>query len=447
MSTLLSSRRADALGPLFPLVLLCALACNSEEPATDARSPSNGDDGADDTNDTADAAGDDDLPSDDKGGSPSRPDAGSSKLDAAVKPPPDGGKPLDAGTKPAQGDAQPPVAKPDAGSGSTGDTDSAAPSTPASSFANSTLIPHASWTCGMPEGIPSPVGAPVVFTASLDVANIREVGDTQFGKRQLIEVNTGTFKGAKVDATVQAGGLDQPLLLKNGAVELEEILTLKTKDGKYVYLRVCGTAPNADEPMRVVMDFEAPNGSSVAFLNTAKLVGTRELDAAGKKITLTVSDVSGVSAAGSPVKVENPAGVVDQTWDCKEDKGTAGTQIYKEVVNIGGSLSVGASKRGNRNIIPITGGTTTGRIKGSVLPGGGDFQILDGGFMLDARYTVKSDEGELILVRNCGPASALVPVFEARAEGPYAFLNENNWLSSSPSIGLGTVTLTITEKR
>lgn len=445
MSTRFSSGRVRSGPPLFPLVLVCALACNSEVPTTDASSPSTGDDGADESNDADDAA-DDGAPNDDEGSSPSRPDAGNTKLDAAVKPT-DAGKMLDAGTKPAQGDAETPATKPDAGSGSTGDTDSALPSTPASSFANSTLLPHASWTCGMPAGIPSPAGAQVVFTASLDIANIREVGDTQFGKRQLIEVNTGTFKGPKVDATVLAGGLDQPLLLQNGAVELEEILTLKTKDGKYVYLRVCGTAPNANEPMRVVMDFEAPNNSSVAFLNTAKLVGTRELDAAGKKITLTVSDISGVSAAGTPVKVENPAGVVDQTWGCKEDKGTAGTQIYKEVVNIGGSLSVGASKRGNRNIIPITGGTTTGRIKGTVLPGGGDFQILDGGFMLDARYTVKSDEGELILVRNCGPASALIPVFEARAEGPYAFLNENNWLSSSPSIGLGTVTLTITEKR
>ncbi|MEY4512303.1 MAG: hypothetical protein RLZZ450_4425 [Pseudomonadota bacterium] len=442
MSTLFSLRRADTL---LPLVFLCALACNSDEPTTKTRSPSNDDDGRDDADGDGETS-QDDVTSDDARASPRRPDAGTPKLDAAVEPV-DGGKPLDAGTKPSQVDAQPPSTTVDSGAGTKGDTDSAVPTTPSSSFANSTLIPHASWTCGMPEGIPSPVGAPVVFTASLDIANIREVGDTRFGKRQLIEVNTGTFKGPKLDATVMAGGLDQPLLLSNGAVELEQILTLKTKDGKYIYLRVCGTAPHADEPMRVVMDFEAPNGSSVAFLNTTKLVGTRELDAAGKKLTLTVSDVSQVAPSASSVKVDNPAGVVDQTWDCKVDKGTAGTQIYKEVVNIGGSLSVGASKRGNRNIIPITGGTTTGRIKGSVLPGGGDFQILDGGFLLDARYTVKSDEGELILVRNCGPAAALVPVFEARAAGCYAFLNANDWLSSSPSVGLGTVTLTTTEKR
>jgi hypothetical protein len=429
---------------LLPLLLLGAVACTSEQPTADASSPAGADDDDTDDDDTDDDDASDD---DDAAGQPSRPDAGSTKLDGAVRPA-DGGKPLDAGTKPTQVDAQTPGIAADGGPDSgSNNNDGGTPTGPASSFASSTLVPHASWTCGMPEGIPSPAGAPVAFTATLDVANIREVGDTQFGKRQLIEVNTGTFAGPKLDATLMAGGLDQPLLLSNGAVELEEILTLKTKDGKYIYLRVCGTAPNADEPMRVVMDFEAPTGSSYDFLNTTKLVGTRELDAAGKKLTLTVSEAGQGTGTGPEVAIENPAGVVDQTWDCKVDMGTAGTQIYKEVVNIGSSLSVGTSKRGNRNIIPITGGTTSGRIKGSVLPGGGDFQILDGGFLLDARYTVKADDGELILVRNCGPAAALVPVFEARADGPYAFLNANNWLSSSPSIGLGTVTLTITEKR
>jgi hypothetical protein len=176
-------------------------------------------------------------------------------------------------------------------------------------------------------------------------------------------------------------------------------------------------------------------------------VGTRVLDVASKNITLSVHDVSQVPSGGTKVAIENPAGAIDQTWDCKTGQGSAGEEIYREVVNIGGSQSVGASKRGNRNVIPITGGTTSGRIKGAVLPGGGDFQLLGSGFMLDARYTLLTDDKELILVRNCGPAAALIPIFEARADGPYAYINENDWVSSSPSIGLGTVTLVISEKR
>ncbi len=44
--------------------------------------------------------------------------------------------------------------------------------------------------------------------------------------------------------------------------------------------------------------------------------------------------------------------------------------MFTESVALGSSISVGQSKRGNRNIIPITGGTVTGKIKGKVVPGG-----------------------------------------------------------------------------
>ena len=59
-----------------------------------------------------------------------------------------------------------------------------------------------------------------------------------------------------------------------------------------------------------------------------------------------------------------------------------------------------------------------------------------GGMELDARYTIETNDGELIIVRNCGLASGLVPVFETRVDGKYAYLNDGLWLSSSPGIGV-----------
>lgn len=349
---------------------------------------------------------------------------------------------LDAATRPR--DAAIPMVAPS--DGAVGDRpDRALPSTP--SLAERTIVPHPSWSCGMEQGIPAPEGAPHVFTAEFDIAQIREVGVTQFGKRQLIELATGTVKGPKLEATLEKGGLDQPLVLANGVVELEEILMLKTSDGRFIYLRVCGVAPSEDDRVRVVMDFEAPNNSPYAFLNTARLVGTRELDVASKKITLSVHDLSDVSPSTANIVLENPKGVVDQTWECKVGQGAAGEELFREVVGIGSSQSVGASKRGNRNAIPITGGTVSGDVEGQVLPGGADFQLVGSGFHLDARYTLLTDDDELILVRNCGPATALLPVLEARAEGPYGYLNERELVSSSPVLGLGTVTLVISEKR
>jgi hypothetical protein len=123
--------------------------------------------------------------------------------------------------------------------------------------------------------------------------------------------------------------------------------------------------------------------------------------------------------------------------------------VYRETVGIGGSISVGESKRGTRNIIPITGGTTSGRVPGTVLSGGADFQIFMGGTFeeIDARYSVKTDEGDIIIVRNCGPLGGLVPVFETNKDNKYAWLNENVWLSSNPGLAVGAVNLTIYEKQ
>jgi hypothetical protein len=51
----------------------------------------------------------------------------------------------------------------------------------------------------------------------------------------------------------------------------------------------------------------------------------------------------------------------------------------------------GLSSRGKRRIIPITGGTVSGRLNGRVLPGGADFQLVvsDTCADLDARYMLQ----------------------------------------------------------
>lgn len=56
----------------------------------------------------------------------------------------------------------------------------------------------------------------------------------------------------------------------------------------------------------------------------------------------------------------------------------------------------GLNSRGRRRIIPITGGSVSGAIHGSVLPGGADFQLVvsDTCADLDARYLLQlSDPG------------------------------------------------------
>jgi Protein of unknown function (DUF3237) len=62
----------------------------------------------------------------------------------------------------------------------------------------------------------------------------------------------------------------------------------------------------------------------------------------------------------------------------------------------------GLSTRGLRRIIPITGGTVRGRINGTVLQAGADFQMItsDTTADLDARYILRLDDGSHVYVHN-----------------------------------------------
>lgn len=66
---------------------------------------------------------------------------------------------------------------------------------------------------------------------------------------------------------------------------------------------------------------------------------------------------------------------------------------------------VGQVPNGLRRIIDITGGTFQGpKLKGTLLPGGADWQLIreDGFTIVDARYTLRTDDGDLIYVSNLG---------------------------------------------
>jgi Protein of unknown function (DUF3237). len=117
--------------------------------------------------------------------------------------------------------------------------------------------------------------------------------------------------------------------------------------------------------------------------------------------------------------------------------------MWKAKVKIGAMINVGESKRGVRRVIPITGGTFCGlKIKGEVLPGGEDWQLVrpDGDTELNARYLMKTDDGYTFQVLN----QALIHVdaatkafycksvldFEAPDNSPYNYLNHAIFLGT-----------------
>jgi hypothetical protein len=307
---------------------------------------------------------------------------------------------------------------------------------------DATFVPDPGWACGMADGIPSPTQGELAFTITLDISATHDVGNTPYGHRRLLDVSGGTITGDRLTGSVETRGLEYELTLANGVVEYQGINILKTGDGSRIFVRSCGVAPDEGSTPRVIPDFEATTSGSYAFLNTGKYVATRVATAG--KIQLDVYDVSGVTAGEPRVQITKPDGVPAQPWECNTTTGSRGAEVFTESVSLGGSFSIANAKYGSRNVIPITGGTTTGRVQGAILDGGADYQLSGS---LDAWYTLAPSNGELILVRNCGPMGKLIPWFEARTDGEYNFLNANTFISSDPGVSGGGVSITFYERK
>ena len=81
---------------------------------------------------------------------------------------------------------------------------------------------------------------------------------------------------------------------------------------------------------------------------------------------------------------------------------------------------LGAVPHGTRVIAPITGGTFEGpRLRGKVLPGGGDWTLLrsDAVLELDLRITLETDDGALISMTSFGLRHGPPEVLAALARG------------------------------
>jgi len=102
--------------------------------------------------------------------------------------------------------------------------------------------------------------------------------------------------------------------------------------------------------------------------------------------------------------------------------------IFRATVTVDPPLDLGDVAKGERRIVPITGGVFEGPdLRGSILPGGADWQILrsDGVAELEARYTLRTDDAALIYVRNLGlrhgPAEVMVALAAGHAVAPGSY--------------------------
>jgi len=97
-------------------------------------------------------------------------------------------------------------------------------------------------------------------------------------------------------------------------------------------------------------------------------------------------------------------------------------------VAVAGPQRIGLGPHGTRITAPITGGHFEGpRLRGRVLPGGGDWTILreDGVLELDLRVTLETDDGALIHMTSLGlrhgPADVIAALSRGESVDPSAY--------------------------
>lgn len=81
---------------------------------------------------------------------------------------------------------------------------------------------------------------------------------------------------------------------------------------------------------------------------------------------------------------------------------------------------LGQTPAGDRKIVPVLGGDIEGpRIRGKILPGGGDWALTrsDGVLLLDVRLTVETDDGALIHCTYTGQRHGPPAVMQRLARG------------------------------
>jgi len=96
------------------------------------------------------------------------------------------------------------------------------------------------------------------------------------------------------------------------------------------------------------------------------------------------------------------------------------TFAFELRAQVAAPVVVGDVPHGLRRIVEIFGGTVRGpELNAKVVPGGADWQLIqpDGFSELDTRYTLETDQGELVYVQNAGIRHAAPDVMQKLLAG------------------------------
>jgi len=79
-----------------------------------------------------------------------------------------------------------------------------------------------------------------LLKAEITLAAPQELGDTPHGRRRVIPITGGSFRGERLAGRVLPGGADWQVIRADGVAELDARYTLETDDRALIYVRNFG---------------------------------------------------------------------------------------------------------------------------------------------------------------------------------------------------------------
>lgn len=108
-----------------------------------------------------------------------------------------------------------------------------------------------------------------LFTITIDVPKVVDLGATPNGQRRIATVAGGAFKGERLSGTIQPSpGGDWLLLRPDGVLVLDVRLTLQTDDGAPVYMTYRGVRHGPADVIARLNRGEAVDPSNYYFRTT-----------------------------------------------------------------------------------------------------------------------------------------------------------------------------------
>jgi len=96
-----------------------------------------------------------------------------------------------------------------------------------------------------------------LLNADIALAAAQELGDTPQGRRRIIPITGGSFRGERLSGRVLAGGADWQVVRADGVADLDARYTLETGDGALIYVRNRGLRHGPAEVLEKLSSGEA----------------------------------------------------------------------------------------------------------------------------------------------------------------------------------------------